>query len=109
MNLLGSSHLRIASSIPLLFTVILVSSTSDSFAAENCEEHEKTTEEPGLEIAGKIDPSLNELDQDDPRLIQILKDEYLIPPSEEPYNLKSPLKLQGKLREAAASILIAHF
>ena len=34
-----------------------------------------------------IDESLNELAQDDSRLIGILKERYLVPPSKEPYNL----------------------
>lgn len=34
-----------------------------------------------------IDESLNQLSQDDPQLIKILKEKYLVPPSEEEYNL----------------------
>lgn len=38
-----------------------------------------------------IDWSLNELKQDDPKLIQIIKDKYLIPPSTEEYNFTVPV------------------
>lgn len=47
------------------------------------------SEEEVLEDIGVIDPALNELEQDNPRLIQIIKEKYLIPPSEEPYNFTS--------------------
>ncbi len=40
----------------------------------------------GLAEELEIDWSLNELDQDDPKLIQIIKEKYLIPPSDKPYN-----------------------
>ena len=44
-----------------------------------------------------IDYSLNDLRQDDPKLIKILKDRYLIPPSNMPYNFSSPsVELDGQ-------------
>ena len=39
-----------------------------------------------IETVGKIDYRLNELDQDDPELVEIIRRDYLIPPSEEGYN-----------------------
>jgi hypothetical protein len=47
----------------------------------------------------KIDWSLNKLRQDDPRLIQVLKEKYLIQPNNKPLNLtRMPSKnvLQGQ-------------
>ena len=38
-----------------------------------------------------IDLSLNNLDQDDPRLIKILRDKYLIKPSIKALNLNNPM------------------
>ena len=37
-----------------------------------------------------IDRSLNKLSQDDPKLIQTLKDKYLIGPNNKPLNLRRP-------------------
>ena len=39
----------------------------------------------------EIDWSLNDLSQDDPKLIQILKDKYLIRPNNKPLNLTNPV------------------
>ena len=38
-----------------------------------------------------IDLSLNDLDQDDPSLIKILRDKYLIKPSKKELNLNNPM------------------
>ena len=43
-----------------------------------------------VEEVGIIDPMLNDLDQEDPKLIELIKEKYLIkPPSEKPYNFNS--------------------
>ena len=49
-----------------------------------------------------IDESLNALRQDDPKLIQLIRDHYLIPPSNLPYNFSNPdlPKLQGQFGQA---------
>ena len=49
-----------------------------------------------------IDESLNSLRQDDPKLIQLIRDHYLIPPSNLPYNFSNPdlPKLQGQFGQA---------
>ena len=39
----------------------------------------------------EIDWSLNDLSQDDPKLIQILKEKYLIRPNNKPLNLTNPV------------------
>ena len=60
----------------------------------------KHEDDESVETVGKIDYSLNELNYDDPKLIELLKRDYLIPPPspEEPYNFTtSKLKLDGKL------------
>ena len=49
-----------------------------------------------------IDESLNALRQDDPKLIQLIRDHYLIPPSTLSYNFTNPNlpKLQGQFGQA---------
>ena len=63
--------------------------------------------EPSIDLLGKlsslnIDESLNNLRQDDPKLIQLIRDHYLIPPSNLPYNFSNPKlpKLQGQFGQA---------
>jgi hypothetical protein len=54
--------------------------------------------EDNIEIE-EIDWSLNDLSQDDPKLIQILKEKYLIQPNKKPLNLTNPPssnKLKGQ-------------
>ena len=56
----------------------------------------------------KINESLNELRQDDPRLINILRDQYLIPPSTLPYNFSNnELDLKGQFGQA--NFVYKHF
>ena len=48
-----------------------------------------------------INPSLNLLSQDDPRLIDIIKNRYLYPPSEDVYNLSATdPNLEGQFGQA---------
>ena len=48
-----------------------------------------------------IDESLNEMRQDEPRLIEILRKHYLYPPSELPYNFSNPYPdLKGQVLQA---------
>ena len=48
-----------------------------------------------------IDESLNEMRQDEPRLIEILRKHYLYPPSESPYNFSNPYPdLKGQVLQA---------
>ena len=48
-----------------------------------------------------IDESLNELRQDDPKLINILKEKYLLPPSISPYNFSKPhVNIGGQVGQA---------
>ena len=49
-----------------------------------------------------IDTSLNDLRQDDPRLIRFIREKYLIPPSSLPYNFSNPSlpKLHGQFGQA---------
>ena len=48
-----------------------------------------------------IDDTLNEMRQDDPRLIEIIRNFYLIPPSKLPYNFSSPSPdLRGQINQA---------
>ena len=42
-----------------------------------------------------INPAIEGLEQDSPELIRIIKEDYLVPPSSEPYNLKKS-KLSGE-------------
>ena len=59
-------------------------SLDDSFCAkDSCASTEKSV----IPNEIIIDESLNELSQDDPRLIKILKEKYLVPPSKDDYNL----------------------
>ena len=60
-----------------------------------------------IEEVGVIDESLNNLEQDDPKLVQILKEKYLIPPSQEAYNFskKAHLDLRGQFGQP---LLIEH-
>ena len=70
--------------------------------------HEDAIQKHGknLQLLGKlsslsIDKSLNDLRQDDPKLIQILREKYLIPPSSLPYNFSDPYpNLQGQFGQA---------
>ena len=56
----------------------------------------------------KINESLNELRQDDPKLINILRDQYLIPPSTLPYNFSNnELNLKGQFGQA--NFVYKHF
>ena len=49
-----------------------------------------------------IDESLNKLRQDDPKLINILKKHYIIPPSKIPYNFtRSKTDTDGQFGQAA--------
>ena len=49
-----------------------------------------------------IDNSLNELRQDDPKLINILKERYMISPSKMPYNFsRANVDLGGQYGQAA--------
>ena len=45
-----------------------------------------TIEDEHVEIAGVINESLNRLEQDDPLLVEAVRERYLIKPSREPYN-----------------------
>ena len=60
-----------------------------------------------LDLLGKlsslnINTSLNDLRQDNPKLIQLIREKYLIPPSTLPYNFSNPLlpKLHGQFGQA---------
>ena len=49
-----------------------------------------------------IDNSLNEFRQDNPKLINILKEHYMIPPSKMPYNFsRTNINLDGQFGQAA--------
>ena len=51
---------------------------------------ESITSHPPRKLSSRdIDTSLNHLNQDDPRLIEILKEHYLYPPSNKPYNFSN--------------------
>ena len=51
-----------------------------------------------VETVGPIDYRLNNLNYDDPELIELLKSDYLIPPSIEEYNFSTTdVGLNGKL------------
>lgn len=39
---------------------------------------------------GDVDPSLNDLEQDDPKLIQVLRDYYIMKPSQFTYSFERP-------------------
>ena len=49
---------------------------------------------------GLIDEALNSLEQDDPRLVEAVRERYLVPPSTQPYNWgkrhRSRLELGGQ-------------
>ena len=63
--------------------------------------HEQNLKSLGKLSSLNIDESLNGLRQDDPTLIQILKDKYLVPPSSLPYNFSDPdANLQGQFGQA---------
>ena len=52
------------------------------------------------ETVGLIDEALNSLEQDDPRLVEAVRERYLVPPSTQPYNWgkrhRSRLELGGQ-------------
>ena len=54
-----------------------------------------------------IDESLNDLEQDDPKLIKVLKEKFLSPPSTEPYNFtkKTGLDLTGETIDTFVVVL----
>ena len=55
-----------------------------------------------------IDESLNQLQQDDSRLISVIREQYLIPPSTLPYNFtNNELDLKGEFGQA--NFVYKHF
>ena len=69
---------------------------------DSFETHEVSINSLGKLTSLNIDESLNGLRQDDPKLIQLIRDHYLIPPSNLPYNFSNPdlPKLQGQFGQA---------
>ena len=72
---------------------------------------ETTIEDEHVEIAGVIDKSLNHLAQDDPLLVEAVRERYLIKPSREPYNWgkagKAPegRNLNGQFRQGSSKLI----
>eukprot|EP00096_Caligus_rogercresseyi_P014241 TRINITY_DN673_c0_g1_i1.p1 TRINITY_DN673_c0_g1~~TRINITY_DN673_c0_g1_i1.p1 ORF type:complete len:306 (-),score=87.01 TRINITY_DN673_c0_g1_i1:282-1199(-) len=75
-----------------------VVSGADHCLKDDCSNDLRKAE--GVETPYEIDWSLNELDQRDPKLISIIRERYLVPPSESPnYNFSVPvseLNFQGQ-------------
>ena len=74
-----------------LFVAVFASSMDDLEYCDGDDCHEIIVEsnkisDEAIEVVGEIDESLNELEQDDPKLIEAIKEKYLVPPSKEPYN-----------------------
>ena len=74
-----------------LFVAVSASSMDDLEYCDGDDCHEIIVEsnkisDEAIEVVGDIDESLNELEQDDPKLIEAIKEKYLVPPSKEPYN-----------------------
>lgn len=68
--------------IILITSALILGVTSTS--QEHC--HREDVECIARARFGEIDESLNNLEQDDPKLIEAIKTKYLIPPSKEMYN-----------------------
>ena len=71
---------------------------------------ETTIEDEHVEIAGVIRESLNRLEQDDPLLVEAVRERYLVPPSKEPYNWgkghrRSGLELAGQYGQESTVIV----
>ena len=72
---------------------------------------ETTIEDEHVEIAGVIVESLNRLAQDDPLLVEAVRERYLIKPSREPYNWgkagKAPegRNLNGQFRQGSSKFI----
>ena len=67
-----------------------------------CEHSAKSTDcdaKDDIETAGDIDESLNSLDQADPKLVEIIKERYLVPPSTLPYNFSNNAQVDMKGEE----------
>ena len=80
----------------LCYCITIKFSKSDT-VLESSEGSSSTTKDTTRLSSFDIDKSLNELRQDDPKLINILKDKYLIPPSNMPYNFsESNVDLKGQ-------------
>ena len=72
----------------VVLTIIAISAVSGN--EESCYYQNRDGQCFERMVAPEIDYSLNELDQNDPKLIQIIKDRYLIPP---PDAEKNPMEL----------------
>ena len=92
-----------------ILTVLLVfaifSCQSLANGLEPCEQDDNTAQECSIKdqvLEEDIDWALNDLSQDDPELVRIVKERYLIKPSKKPINLTKPATaktLQGQFQQ----------
>ena len=88
--------------------VIIVCSANPNLKTSHLFNSEINSENQKYLSSLNIDESLNQLQQDDSRLISVLKEQYLIPPSTLPYNFtNNKLDLKGEFGQA--NFVYKHF